>query len=88
MTLFVSRNLTLSHLPLSGSLDSSLCDQIAPTPRLAFSPLMIRMLAAAAASFSSGRAYPSLNLLPPLSLLDPYSNYVGINISLNLDYHI
>ena len=29
---FVSRNLTLIHLPLSGSLDSLLCDQIAPTP--------------------------------------------------------
>ena len=31
----------------------------------------------------SGRAYFSLNFLPPLSLLDPYSDYVWVNISLN-----
>ena len=34
-------------------------------------------------SFLSGRAYPSLNFLPPLSSIDPYSGYVGVNISLN-----
>ena len=36
----------------------------------------------AASSFASGRAYLSLNFLPPLSLssLDPYSDYRGVNI--------
>ena len=33
--------------------------------------------------FFSDRAYPSGNFLLPLSLLDPYSDYVEINISLN-----
>ena len=67
LTLFVSRNLTLIHLPLSGSLDSLLCDLIAPTSGLEHSLQTPRTLAAAS-SFSSGRAYPSLNFLPPLFL--------------------
>ena len=45
----------------------SLCVLIVPTPGLAFSLLIPRTLAAAS-SFSSGRAYPSLNFLPPLFL--------------------
>ena len=65
LTLFVSRNLTLIHLPLSGSLDSLLCDPIAPTPDLVFFLLMSQTLAAAS-SFWSGRAYPFLSFLPPL----------------------
>ena len=36
LNLFVSRNLTLTYLSLSGSLDSLLCDQIAPTPNQYF----------------------------------------------------
>ena len=48
-------------------LDSLLCDPIVLTPGLAFFLLMTRTLAAAS-SFSSGRAYLSLNFLPPLSL--------------------
>ena len=67
LTLFVSRNLTSIHLPLSGFLDSLLCDLIAATPRRAFSLLMPSTLAAAS-SFSSVRAHPSRNFLPPLSL--------------------
>ena len=67
LTLFVSRNLTLTYLPFSGSLDSLLCDMIAPTPSLAFSLLMPRSLAVAS-SFSSVKAYPSLNFLPVLIL--------------------
>ena len=66
-TLPLSRNLTLNHLPLSRSLDSLLCDLIASTPDLAFSPLMPCMLAASSL-FSSGRAYPCQNFLPPLFL--------------------
>ena len=31
----------------------------------------------------ASKAYPSLNFLPPLSLLDPYSDCVGVNISLS-----
>ena len=61
------RNPILNHLPLSGFLDSLLCVLIAPTPGLAFSLVMPRTLAAAS-SFLSGRAYPSLNFLPPLFL--------------------
>ena len=66
-TLSASRNPILTHLPLSGFLDSLLCVLIAPTPGLAFSLLILRMLAVAL-SFSSGRAYLFLNFLPPLFL--------------------
>ena len=61
------RNPILTHLPLSGFLDSLFCVLIAPTPGLAFSLLMPRM-PMAALSFSSDRAYPFLNFLPPLFL--------------------
>ena len=66
-TLSVSRNPILTHLPLSGFLDSLLCALIAPTPGLAFSLLMPHMLVAVL-SFSWGRAYLFLNFLPPLFL--------------------
>ena len=68
LTLFVCRNLTLIYLPLSGSLDSLLCDLIASTPGLEFFLLMPPHTLAAASSFSSGRAYSSLNFLLPLFL--------------------
>ena len=60
LTLFVSRNPILTHLPLPRSLDSLLCVLIAPTPSLVFSLLMPRTLAVAL-SFLSESAYPSLN---------------------------
>ena len=66
-TLSAFRNPILTPLPLSGFLDSLFCVLIAPTPGLAFSLLMPRM-PAAALSFSSDRAYPFLNFLPPLFL--------------------
>ena len=72
-TLSAFRNPILTHLPPSGFLDSLLGVLIAPTSGLAFSLLMPRTLAAAL-SFSSSRAYKDV---------DPYSDYVGINISLN-----
>ena len=53
LVLFVSRNLTLTYLPLSGSLGSLLCDLIAPTPGLIFFLLISHMLVVAS-SFSSG----------------------------------
>ena len=67
LTLFVSRNLILIYLPLFGSLDSLVCDPMASTPDVVFFLLMSQTLAAAS-SFSSGRDYPSLNILPPPSL--------------------
>ena len=83
LTLSVFRNPILTHHPLSGFLDSLLCVLIAPTPRLAFSLVMPCTLVAAS-PFSSDRADPSLNFLTStLSLLHSYSDYVGINISLN-----
>ena len=68
LTLFISRNLTVIHLPLSGSLNSLLSDLIAPTLDLAFSLLTPLTLAAASDSFSSDRVYLSLNFLPPFFL--------------------
>ena len=67
LSLFVSRNPITTHLPLYGSIDSPLCDLIAPTSSLAFSLLMPPTLVAVL--FSSDRIYPSLNFLLPLSSL-------------------
>ena len=67
LTLYISRNLTLIYLPLFRSLDFLLCDLIATTPDLVFFLLMSQTLAAAS-SFSSSLAYPSLSFLPPLFL--------------------
>ena len=53
----------LNSFSSSGFLDSLLCVLITPTPGLVFSLVMPRMLAAAS-SFSSGKAYFSLNFLP------------------------
>ena len=69
----------MTHLPLSEFLDSLLCILIAPTPGLAFSLLMPHTLAVVS-SFLSDRAELSTS---SLSLLDPYSDYVGVNISFN-----
>ena len=82
-TLSASRNPILTSLPLSGFLDSLLCVLIALTPGLAFF-LLMPCTVAAALSFLSGRAYPFSELsTSSLSSLDPYSDYVGVNISLN-----
>ena len=67
LTLFVSRNPTLIHLSLSGSLDSLLRDLISPTTGLAFF-LLISPTLAAVSSFSSHRAYPLLIFILPLFL--------------------
>ena len=64
-TLSAFRDPILTPLPLSEFLDSLFCVLIAPTPGLAFSLLIPRM-PVAALSFSSDRAYPFLNFLPPL----------------------
>ena len=84
LNLSVSRNLTLTHLSLSGFLDSLLCALIASTPSLAFSLVMPRTLAAASSFFvRQGLSFSELST-SSLSSLDPYSNYVGVNISLNI----
>ena len=67
LTSSVSRNPILTHLPLPRFLDSLLCLLIVPTPGLAFSLKMPSTLAVASL-FSSGRAYLSLNSLPPFAL--------------------
>ena len=84
LILSVSRNPILTYLPLFGFLDSSLCVLIAPTPGLAFFLVMPRTLAEAS-SFSSGRAYLSLNFLPPLflRLIPTLITVCRVNISLN-----
>ena len=66
-TLSAFRNPILTPLPFSGYLDSLLCILIVSTPGLAFS-LLIPHTLVATLSFSSGRAYPFLNSLPPLFL--------------------
>ena len=63
LTLSVFRNPTSTHLPLSASLNSLLCDLIVLTPSLAFFLPMTCTLVAVS-SFSLGRAYPHLNFLP------------------------
>ena len=67
LTLFISRNPISIYLPLFRSLNSLLCDPMAPTPDLVFFLLMSQTLAAAS-SFSSDRAYPFLSFLPRLFL--------------------
>ena len=54
LTLSAFRNPILTHLPLSGFLDSLLCVLIAPTRGLAFSHLMPRTLAAALSFCQTG----------------------------------
>ena len=67
--LFVSRKKTSNRLFLSGSQDIPLWDPIALTASLKFFLLMTGT-PAVLLSFSSRRACPSLNFLPPLS---PYA---------------
>ena len=72
------RNLSLTHLPISKFLDYLLCDLIVPTHDILSpdDPPLALLL------FSSGRAYPSLNLLLPLSVFAwPPLSLCGINIS-------
>ena len=84
MKLFISRNLILIHLPLSGFLDSLLCDLIAPTPGLTFSLLMTDEARQWQHQLFVRRGLFFFELsTSSLSLLDPYSDYVGVNISLN-----
>ena len=82
LTLSVSRNPILTHLPLFGFLDSLLCILIVPTPGLAFSFLMRTHASSGVIIFVRQGLFSELST-SSLSLLDPYSDYVGVNISLN-----
>ena len=83
LTLFVSRNLTLIYLLLSGSLDSLLCDPMAPTPNLVFFSTDVTDASGGVIIFV--RQDLSFSELSTSSLcsLDPYYDYVEVNISLN-----
>ena len=78
--LSVSRNPASTHLPRFGSLNSLLCNLIASIPGLVFF-LSITCTLAVASSFLSG-IFSELSTFS-LSSHNPYSVYVGVNISLN-----
>ena len=81
LTLFVSRNLTLIYIPLSGFLDSLLCDLIAPTPGLVFFSTDATPASGSIIIFvRQGLSFSELSTIF-LSSLDSYSDYVGVNIS-------
>ena len=82
LTLFVSRNLILIYFLLSVSLDSLLCDLIAPTPDLAIFLLMRHSSSGIIIFVRQGLCFSELST-SSLSSLDPYFDYVLINISLN-----
>ena len=81
-TLSASRNPILTHLPLSGFLDSLLCVLIAPTPGLAFSRDVTHARSDVVIFIRQGLFFSELST-SLLSSLDPYSDGAGINISLN-----
>ena len=80
---FVSRNLTLIYLSLSGSLVSLLCNPMASTPDLVFFPINATDASGCVIIFvRKGLSFSNLST-SSLSSLDPYSDYVEVNISLN-----
>ena len=83
LTLFVSRNLTLIYVPLSGSLDSLLCDPMTPTPNLVFFSTDVPDASGSVIIFV--RQDLSFSELSTFSLcsLGLYYDYVEVNISLN-----
>ena len=83
LILFVSRNLTLFCLPLFGSLDSVLSDPMAPTPDLVFFSINVTDACGGVVIFVRlGLSFSEVST-SSLSSLDPYSDYVEVNISLN-----
>ena len=82
LTLFVSRNLILTYLSLSGSLDSLLCDLIAPTSSLVFFSTDFIHASSVIIFVRQGLSFSEF-FTSSLSSLDPYSGYVGVNIYLN-----
>ena len=83
LTLFISRNLTLIHLPLFGSLDSLLCDPMALTPDLVFFSTDVANASGGVIIFVKQSLFFFELSTSSISLLGPYSDYVEVNISLN-----
>ena len=83
LTLFVSRNLTLNYLILSRSRDSLFCDLIAPHTRSGiFSTDVTHASGGVIIFVRQGLSFSELST-SSLSSLDPYSDYIGVKISLN-----
>ena len=83
LTLFVSRSPTLIYLPLSGFLDSLLCDLIAATPGLVFFSTNVTDASSGVIIFvRQGLSFSEFST-STLSLFDLYSDCVEVNISLN-----
>ena len=76
----ISRNQTSTLYSLSGSLDTLLCDIIAPAPSLALS-FVITCTVAIVYYFRQSLSFSKL-LTSSLSLLCPYSDYVGVKMLL------
>ena len=76
------RSPILTDFPRSGFLDSLLCVLIAPTPGLAFSSDTTHASGGVVIFVRQGLSFFEL-FTSSLSSLDPYFDYVGINISLN-----
>ena len=83
LTLAVSRNPILTHLPLSEFLDFLPCDLIALTPSLALFLPMTHTLAAASSIFVKQDLSLSEHYTSSFFSLDSYFDYVKVNISLN-----
>ena len=81
-TLSASRNPISTYLPLSGFLDSLLCVLIVPTPGLAFSPDTLHVSGGVIIFIRQSLSFSEFST-SSFSSLDPYSDYVGVNISLN-----
>ena len=83
LTLFVSRNPILLHLSFFGYLDSLLCDLIRTHSR--YGILSSDASGGVIIFVRQGSSFSELST-SSLSLLDPYSDYVGVNISPNNSY--
>ena len=82
LILFISRILTLIYLPLFRSLDSLLCDLIAPTLDLVFFT-DVADASGGVIIFVKQSLFSSELSTSSLSSLGPYSDYVEVNISPN-----
>ena len=83
LILFISGILTLIYLPLFRSLDSPLCDLIAPTLDLVFFSTDVPDASGGVIIFVKQSLFSSELSTSSLSSLGPYSDYVEVNISPN-----
>ena len=82
LTSSVSRNLILIYFPISGSLNSLLCDQIAPPPGLVFFSDATHASGGVVIFVRQGLSFSKVSTFS-LSSLGSYSDYVMVNISLD-----